>query len=128
MFISCLLRIDTLFTGLGFTLLTSAAYLRYITSFQVPTHSPSHSTPALFPSFFPLFPHPHPNPNPIHPSNPLLPLLITLPIVVVVHTIMAALSSAPFLSRVGVQSVAYVGLFVGLVSLFAGLGVWEGVQ
>lgn len=123
-FVSCLLRLDTLFSTLGFTLLTSAAYLRYAVSSSHPI------TPHLFTSLHDSLSAHTPallEVSSHHRSNPLLPLMITLPSVIVAHTLLSSLSMSPFLARVGVHSAAYVGVLVGLGACFAGMGAWEAV-
>jgi hypothetical protein len=121
-FISCLLRMDSLFATTGFTLLTSAAYLSY-TAVLTPT-TPHLNFPV--PSFILNYTPPFFSISSSH--DPLFPLAVTLPVVIVVHTLLSSLSMAPFLSRIGVQTAGYVGAFVGLAAFFAGLGMWEAVS
>jgi len=96
-FVSCLLRIDSFVLSLGLTLMLGASYLRSPLSF------PSGPLPSIY-SYAPFF--------------------VTFPVVVVIYLFLALIHTPPVLPRIGVHSTAYIGLLVGLGSVFAGLGLW----
>ncbi|KAI0042744.1 hypothetical protein FA95DRAFT_1584333 [Auriscalpium vulgare] len=95
-FVSCLLRFASILLSLGFTLLLSGSYL---------------SVPLSLSS--------------IPPSKTNGPFYITFALVYALQLLLSLLHTPLFLSRIGVHVVAYVGLLVGLGSVFAGLGVWD---
>ncbi|KAG1724614.1 hypothetical protein EDB19DRAFT_1759057, partial [Suillus lakei] len=57
-------------------------------------------------------------------SSSHVPFIITTPLVLLIHAILAALHTPALLPRVGVHTAAYVGVLVGIMSFFAGLAVW----
>ncbi|PCH43150.1 hypothetical protein WOLCODRAFT_25751 [Wolfiporia cocos MD-104 SS10] len=97
-FVSCLQRLDAFVLSLGMTLIVSAAYLR---------------APLAFPDGKSL--------PPIYTNSALA---AAFPLIIVVHLVLALLHTPPVLARVGVHTTAYVGLLVGLGSVFTGLGLW----
>jgi hypothetical protein len=109
-FVSCLQRINSIIVSLGLTLLLSAAYLRSPLSLSTTFGRPpiNHlvaSTQTSNRSFY-----------------------ITVPIVILLHTFLSLLHTSLFLPRIGVHTAAYIGLLIGLGSLFAGLGLWEALS
>lgn len=96
-FVSCLLRIDSFVLSLGLTLTLGASYLR---------------SPLSFPS------------GPLPPIYSYGPFFVTFPVVVVIYLFLALIHTPPVLPRIGVHSTAYIGLLVGLGSVFGGLGLW----
>jgi hypothetical protein len=109
-FISCLLRLNSIIISLGLTLLLSASYL----------HSSISRTDALPPHLLHFAVQKE---QVIHST-----FYITLPIVVVLHLFLAILHTPLVLPRIGVHTSAYIGLLIGLGCLFAGLGVWEALS
>lgn len=100
-FISCLQRFNSIILSVGLNLLLSAAYLRSPLSSPVSDHVLSKSYVT---------------------SN--VPFLITCPLVLLLHTSLAALHTPAVLPRIGLQTAAYVGVLVGIMGFFAGLAVW----
>ncbi|CAL1698184.1 unnamed protein product [Somion occarium] len=98
-FVLCLQRIDSILITVGITLVLSASYLRSHISL---------SSSALS--------------NPPLSSNK--PILITFPSVFLLNTFLMILYSPAVLPRLGIHTAAYIAFFVGLGSLFAGLGLW----
>ena len=100
-FVSCLLRIASILLSLGFVLLLSAGFLAL----------PGLETNAMI-EFVP-------------PSRSQGTFWGTFVAVCGVNWGLSLLHTPVFLPRVGVHVVAYLGLLVGLGTLFAGLGVWD---
>ncbi|GBE86960.1 hypothetical protein SCP_1002050 [Sparassis crispa] len=96
-FISCLLRIDSFVLSLGLTLILAASYLRSSLSFPKEPLPPIYTNNAFF---------------------------VTFPVVVLIYLFLALIHTPPVLPRIGVHSTAYIGLLLGLGSVFAGLGLW----
>ncbi|OCH92566.1 hypothetical protein OBBRIDRAFT_818261 [Obba rivulosa] len=96
-FVSCLQRIDSFILSLGLTLIVSAAYLRSALAF------------------------PNVNLLPIYTNRAFA---IAFPLVLLLRLFLALLHTPPILTRIGVHTTAYIGLLVGLGSVFAGLGLW----
>lgn len=139
MFVICLQRVNAIVLALGLNLLLSAAFLR----------SPL-SLPA---GFVPVSPSLSPSPSPPGTGMGMgmgrnigrdigigigmgmdmdgmdhIPLLVTLPIIVIVHTSLSSLYSPSVLPRIGVHTASYVGLLVSLMCFFAGLAVWNALS
>lgn len=119
-FIACLQRTAAILLSLGLTLLVGAAYLR--SAISAPSSSPFPSLSAL------LAPSPLPTLRPSPPPTSNTPLFLALPLVALVHFLLATLHAPPLLAHAGVHTAAYVGAIVGLGALFAGLGAWGVVQ
>ncbi|KAG1721956.1 hypothetical protein EDB19DRAFT_1859535 [Suillus lakei] len=116
-FISCLQRFNSIILSIGLSLLLSAAYLRSPLSlplsdqnqlFVHQSKTQSLSDQLLMRSY----------------SSSHVPFIITTPLVLLIHAILAALHTPALLPRVGVHTAAYVGVLVGIMSFFAGLAVW----
>lgn len=95
-FVSCLLRIASILLSLGFVLLLSAGFL-------------------ALPGLDVVVP----------PSRSQGTFWCTFVAVCGINWGLSLLHTSVFLPRVGVHVVAYLGLLVGLGTLFAGLGVWD---
>ncbi|KAH9064371.1 hypothetical protein EDB87DRAFT_1319913 [Lactarius vividus] len=108
-FVSCLLRIASILLSLGFVLLLSAGYLT--------------SPPAIFPV---LEKDGMTVSVPSSWSNGTF--WGTFVAVCGVNWGLSLLHTPVFLPRVGVHVVAYLGLLVGLGTLFAGLGMWDALS
>ncbi|KAG1732663.1 uncharacterized protein EDB91DRAFT_666492 [Suillus paluster] len=100
-FISCLQRFNSIFLSVGLNLLLSAAYLRSPLSLPVSDQDFARSYAS---------------------SN--VPFIITSPLVLLLHSSLAALHTPAVLPRIGLHTAAYVGVLVGIMSFFAGLAVW----
>ncbi|KIM81974.1 hypothetical protein PILCRDRAFT_820859 [Piloderma croceum F 1598] len=100
-FISTLQRLSSIILSQGLSLLLSYAYLSSPISLQLPQTSPT----------------------PVLSSN--RPFAITFPIIVMIHLLLSILHTPLVLPRIGLHTVSYMGLIVGLGCLFAGLGVWK---
>lgn len=103
-FISTLQRFNSIILSQGLNLLLTAAYL-----------SSAMSVPILQ----------------TPPSNKLLsnrPIAITFSIVIILHLLLSILHTPLILPKIGLHTASYVGLIVGLGSLFAGLGVWKALS
>ncbi|EMD30900.1 hypothetical protein CERSUDRAFT_120242 [Gelatoporia subvermispora B] len=96
-FVSCLQRIDSFLLSLGITLIISAAYLRSALAF------PDIDLPRIY-------------------TNRAF--TIAFPLILLLRLFLALLHTPPTLPQIGVHTTAYVGLLVGLGSVFAGLGLW----
>ena len=94
---SCLQRIDSFLLSLGLTLIVSAAYLRSALAFPDIDLPPIYANRAF---------------------------AIVFPLILLLRLFLALLHTPPTLPRIGVHTTAYVGLLVGLGSVFAGLGLW----
>jgi hypothetical protein len=108
MFVSCLLRIASIFLSLGLVLLLSAGYL------TSPLAEPPTAEDVLTANIPPSW------------SNNIF--WGTFSGVCAVNWCLSLLHTPVFLPRVGVHVVAYLGLLVGLGTLFAGLGVWDALS
>lgn len=97
-FVSCLLRIASILLSLGFVLLLSAGFL---------------ALPGLEKSLI------------VPSSRSQGTFWCTFVAVCGINWGLSLLHTPLFLPRVGVHVVAYLGLLVGLGTLFAGLGVWD---
>ncbi|TFY76256.1 hypothetical protein EWM64_g7760 [Hericium alpestre] len=115
-FISCLLRIASIFLSLGFLLLLSAAYLSAPISLST-------SRPVLT-----LLSAPPATPYliPLYSTNRAF--YITFALVFVLHFFLSVLHTPVLLPRVGLHVVAYLGFLVGLGTFFAGLGLWDALS
>ncbi|KAN0136608.1 hypothetical protein V8E53_005655 [Lactarius tabidus] len=100
-FVSCLLRIASILLSLGFVLLLSAGFL------ALPGLE-TNDTVVVVP-----------------PSTSQGTFWCTFVAVCGINWGLSLLHTPLFLPRVGVHVVAYLGLLVGLGTLFAGLGVWD---
>lgn len=107
-FVSCLLRIASIFLSLGIVLLLSAGYLT--SPLAEPPTSKGVLTAMTPPSW----------------SNHLF--WSTFLGVCAINWCLSLLHTPVFLPRVGVHVVAYLGLLVGLGTLFAGLGLWDALS
>ncbi|KAG2363604.1 hypothetical protein BDR07DRAFT_1483463 [Suillus spraguei] len=122
-FISCLQRFNSIFLSVGLTLLLSAAYLR--SPLSLPLSDVSNQL-----SFLPVtdqlkvFLHSSTTSHMQSYDNSYIPFIITTPLVLLLHAILAALHTPILLPRVGVHTAAYVGVLVGIMTFFAGLAVW----
>ncbi|KAH8988318.1 hypothetical protein EDB92DRAFT_1800610 [Lactarius akahatsu] len=108
-FVSCLLRIASILLSLGFVLLLSAGYLT----------SPPAILPVLEKNGMIVF---------VPSSWSDGTLWGTFVAVCGVNLGLSLLHTPVFLPRVGVHVVAYLGLLVGLGTLFAGLGMWDALS
>jgi len=99
-FVSYLQRLSSLILGLGLSLLLSAAYLR--SPLSLPTDP---LIKVLSSSISPT-------------------LLTTLLLVFSLNLFIAFLHTSLVLPRIGLHTAAYIGLLVGLGTLFGGLGEW----
>ncbi|KAI9435808.1 hypothetical protein H4582DRAFT_1968856 [Lactarius indigo] len=108
-FVSCLLRIASILLSLGFVLLLSAGYLT----------PPPGILPVLEKNGMIMF-------VPSSWSNGTF--WGTFVAVCGVNWGLSLLHTSVFLPRVGVHVVAYLGLVVGLGTLFAGLGMWDALS
>lgn len=108
-FVSCLLRIASILLSIGFVLLLSAGYLT----------SPLAVSTVLVKNAMIA---------PVSPSWSEGTFWCTFAAVCGVNWGLSLLHTPVFLPRVGVHVVAYVGLLVGLGTLFAGLGVWDALS
>jgi len=108
-FVSCLLRIASILLSIGFVLLLSAVYLG-----QPPADSPDLEKYALIAL--------------VSPSWSESTFWCTFVAVCGINLCLSLLHTPVFLPRVGVHVVAYLGLLVGLGTLFAGLGVWDALS
>jgi len=112
-FVSILQRIDSILLSLGLTLLLSFAYAR--------SARPSDHTPAdLSQNSFSHSAH--------TARSGALSLWTAFVAVAALHALLSILHAPPVLPRIGVHTAAYVGLVVGLGTVFAGLGVWGAVS
>lgn len=102
MFVSCLLRIASILLSVGFVLLLSAGYLT----------SPLAVSPVL-------------KKNASWSEGTFWGAFVA---VCGINWGLSLLHTPVFLPRVGVHVVAYLGLLVGLGTLFAGLGVWDALS
>jgi hypothetical protein len=107
-FVSCLLRIASIFLSLGIVLLLSAGYL------TAPLASPPSTEDTLMVRI------------PRSWSNKAF--WGTFLGVCGINWGLSLLHTPAFLPRVGVHVVAYLGFLVGLGMLFAGLGVWDALS
>jgi hypothetical protein len=106
-FVSCMLRIASIFLSLGIVLLLSAGYL---TSPLASSPTTEDVMTVIPPSW----------------SNGLF--WGTFSGVCAINWCLSLLHTPVFLPRVGVHVVAYLGLLVGLGTLFAGLGMWDALS
>ncbi|KAN0080124.1 hypothetical protein V8E55_009690 [Tylopilus felleus] len=100
-FVSCLQRFDSIILSVGLSLLVSSAYLRSPLSVPV-------ADSRILP--YPIISH--------------KPLMVTFPIVLVIHTSLSSLYTPMILPRIGVHTAAYVSVLVSLMCFFAGLAAW----
>jgi hypothetical protein len=115
--ISCLQRFNSIFLSIGLTLLLSAAYLRSPLSLPLSDVSDQLSSLPVtdqLKSFLHMQSY----------DSSHIPFIITTPLVLLLHTSLAALHTPALLPRVGVHTAAYVGVLVGIMTFFAGLAVW----
>ncbi|KZT00281.1 uncharacterized protein LAESUDRAFT_732434 [Laetiporus sulphureus 93-53] len=96
-FVSSLQRIDSLVLSLGLTLILAWAYLCSPLAFSDIGLPPIYSHRAF---------------------------AITFPLIYILLLFLALLHSPLVLPRIGVHTTAYIGLLLGLGSVFAGLGLW----
>ncbi|KAG2151101.1 uncharacterized protein EDB93DRAFT_1083595 [Suillus bovinus] len=120
-FISCLQRFNSIFLSIGLTLLLSAAYLR--SPLSVPLSDISGQL-SFLPVTDQLRGFLHATSHTQSYDSSYIPLIITAPLVLLLHTSLAVLHTPTFLPRIGVHTAAYVGVLVGIMTFFAGLAVW----
>jgi len=103
-FISTLQRLNSIILSQGLNLLLSAAYLSSSMSLPVRQKGPSVTLP----------------------TN--RPIAITFPVIMALHLLLSILHTPLVLPRIGLHTASYVGLIVGLGSLFAGLAIWRALS
>jgi len=109
-FVSCLLRVASIFLSLGIALLLSAGYITSPLALS-PKAKDDLELATIIPPCW---------------TNSLF--WGTFLGVCAINWCLSLLHTPVFLPRVGVHVVAYLGLLVGLGMLFAGLAVWDALS
>ncbi|KIP03029.1 hypothetical protein PHLGIDRAFT_37628 [Phlebiopsis gigantea 11061_1 CR5-6] len=97
-FVSCLLRVDSILLSTGITMTLAAAYLNSSLSLSVA--------------------------NIATPPRNNRPLLIALPLIVLLNLFLNLIHTPLILPRIGVHRTAYICFVLGLGMFFIGLGSW----
>lgn len=105
-FVSCLLRIDSIILVFALYLLVSSSYLSNLSPYAPFTNT-----------VIELGPH-------LHVSQAVRDTLPTFFIIVALHTLLSFVS-AHLLRWIGIHSVSYLCCIVALGALFTGLGRWN---